>query len=97
MATAELYRVALERSTQPDLPTERNEVLHSIARLSDTERAACERWLQEMNFLRPGEEEDDAVWEKIKRNWIGYLSATSPTPDAVLAPNRKVVQIARGA
>ncbi|KAF5010570.1 hypothetical protein FDECE_3283 [Fusarium decemcellulare] len=90
------YWAALERSTQPDLPTERNEVPHSIARLSDTGRAACERWLQDMNFLRPGEAEDDEMWKRIKRNWIGYLSATSPTPEAVLAPNRKAVQFMTG-
>ncbi|KAL6354246.1 hypothetical protein LRP88_12580 [Fusarium phalaenopsidis] len=92
MTATELYTIALERSTQPDLPTEHNEAPHRMARLSDTDRAACEGWLQEMNFLRPGEAEDDEVWKRIKRNWIGYLSATSPTPDAALAPNRKVVQ-----
>ncbi|KAI8649694.1 hypothetical protein NCS55_01431700 [Fusarium keratoplasticum] len=96
MAAIELYTIALERSTQPDLPTEHNEDLHSMARLSNTDRAACEGWLQEMNFLRPGEREDNEVWEKIKRNWIGYLSATSPVPDAALAPNRKVVQFRSG-
>ncbi|KAM5510103.1 hypothetical protein FOXYSP1_10203, partial [Fusarium oxysporum f. sp. phaseoli] len=37
----------------------------------------------------PGEEEDEEVWAKIKRNWVGYLSATSPTPEVALAPNRK--------
>ncbi|KAM5517599.1 hypothetical protein FOXYSP1_08384 [Fusarium oxysporum f. sp. phaseoli] len=49
-----------------------------------------------MNFLRPGEEEDEEVWAKIKRNWVGYLSATSPTPEVALAPNRKVVQFTGG-
>ncbi|KAL6354028.1 hypothetical protein LRP88_12659 [Fusarium phalaenopsidis] len=44
----------------------------------------------------PREAEDDEVWKRIKRNWIGYLSATSPTPDAALAPNRKVVQFRSG-
>ncbi|RSL39496.1 hypothetical protein CEP54_016312 [Fusarium duplospermum] len=92
MASAQLYAIALERSTQLDLPTEHNEIPHRMARLSDTDRATCEGWLQEMNFLRPGEAEDDEVWERIKRNWIGYLSVTSPTPYAALAPNRKVVQ-----
>lgn len=96
MASAQHYMIALEQSTQPDLPTEHNEVPHRITRLSDTDRAACEGWLQEMNFLRLGEAEDDEVWENIKRNWIGYLSATSPTPDAALAPNRKVVQFRSG-
>ncbi|KAH6973282.1 hypothetical protein EDB80DRAFT_743065 [Ilyonectria destructans] len=96
MAPTELYRIALERSTQPDLPTEHNEILHNMPSLTETDRTACEGWLQEINFLRPGVEEEDEVWEKIKRNWIGYLSATSPLPDATLAPNRKVVQFAAG-
>lgn len=96
MVSAQTYAIALERSTRPDLPTEHNEVPHGITRLSDTDRTACEGWLQEMNFLRPGEEEDEVVWEKIKKNWIGYLSATSPTPDAALAPNRKVVRFRSG-
>ncbi|KAF4987614.1 hypothetical protein FGRMN_10270 [Fusarium graminum] len=39
-----------------------------------------------MNFLRPGEEEDDAVWAKIRGHWIAYLSATSDAPEAALAP-----------
>ncbi|KAM0540354.1 hypothetical protein ACHAO7_011263 [Fusarium culmorum] len=30
------------------------------------------------------------------QNWIGYLSATSPTPEVALAPNRKVVQFTGG-
>lgn len=96
MAPAQLYAIALERSTQPDLPTEHNEVLHGMTRLSDTDRAACEGWIQEMNFLRPGEEDDEEIWGKIKKNWIGYLSATSPMPDAALAPNRKVVWFRSG-
>jgi hypothetical protein len=96
MVSVQTYAIALERSTRPDLPTEHNEVPHGITRLSDTDRTACEGWLQEMNFLRPGEEEDEVVWEKIKKNWIGYLSATSPTPDAALAPNRKVVRFRSG-
>ncbi|KAF9766810.1 hypothetical protein IL306_000720 [Fusarium sp. DS 682] len=96
MASAQLYAIALERSTQPDLPTELNEVPHEMTRLSDTDRVACEEWLQEMNFLRPGEEDDEEVWGKIKQNWIGYLSATSPRPDAALAPNRKVVRFMSG-
>ncbi|EEU34825.1 uncharacterized protein NECHADRAFT_88405 [Fusarium vanettenii 77-13-4] len=96
MIAIELYTIALERSTRLDLPIEHNEVPHCMARLLDTDRAACEGWLQEMNFLRLGEAEDDEVWERIKRNWIGYLSATSPTPDAALAPNRKVVQFRSG-
>ncbi|KAH8662635.1 hypothetical protein BGZ61DRAFT_462910 [Ilyonectria robusta] len=96
MAPTELYRIALERSTQPDLPTEHNEIPHNMPSLTETDRTVCEGWLQEINFLRPGVEEEDEVWEKIKRNWIGYLSATSPLPDATLAPNRKVVQFAAG-
>ncbi|EGU89337.1 hypothetical protein FOXB_00146 [Fusarium oxysporum f. sp. conglutinans Fo5176] len=88
--------MALQRSTQPDLLPENKEVRHSIAPLSETQRAGCKTWLQEMNFLRPGEEEDEEVWAKIKRNWIGYLSATSPTPEVALAPNRKVVQFTGG-
>ncbi|KAI3571253.1 hypothetical protein IWW34DRAFT_675713 [Fusarium oxysporum f. sp. albedinis] len=88
--------MALQRSTQPDLLPQNNEVRHSIAPLSETQRAGCKTWLQEMNFLRPGEEEDEEVWAKIKRNWIGYLSATSPTPEVALAPNRKVVQFTGG-
>ncbi|KAK2666646.1 hypothetical protein RAB80_017763 [Fusarium oxysporum f. sp. vasinfectum] len=75
MAATDLYTMALQRSTQPDLLPQNNE---------------------EMNFLRPGEEEDEEVWAKIKRNWIGYLSATSPTPEVALAPNRKVVQFTGG-
>ncbi|KAG7402737.1 hypothetical protein Forpe1208_v016951 [Fusarium oxysporum f. sp. rapae] len=96
MASAQLYAMALERSAQPDLPTEHNKVPHGIARLLDTDRIACKTWLQEMNFLCPGEGEDKEVWAKIKRNWIGYLSATSPTPEVALAPNRKVVQFTGG-
>lgn len=96
MAATDPYAVALQRSTQPDLLPENKDIRHSIAPLSEIQRAACERWLQEMNFLRPGEEEYDEVWAKIKRNWIGYLSATSPTPEAALAPNRKVVQFCNG-
>lgn len=92
MAGIEPYTIALERSTRPGLSTEHNEAPPGIARLSDAERAACGAWLQEVNFLRPGKEEHDEVWEKIKRNWVGYLSATSPTPEAALAPNRKVIQ-----
>ncbi|KAK2684836.1 hypothetical protein QWA68_016170 [Fusarium oxysporum] len=75
MASTQLYAIALEQSTQPDLPTEHNKVPHEITRLSDTDRAACEGWLREMNFLRP---------------------ATSPTPNAALAPNRKVVRFRSG-
>ncbi|KAG7402659.1 hypothetical protein Forpe1208_v016978 [Fusarium oxysporum f. sp. rapae] len=96
MAATDLYTMALQRSTQPDLLPENKEVRHSIAPLSETQRAGCKTWLQEMNFLRPGEEEDEEVWAKIKRNWIGYLSATSPTPEVALAPNRKVVQFTGG-
>ncbi|KAI7768453.1 hypothetical protein LZL87_014345 [Fusarium oxysporum] len=51
MASAQLYAIALERSTQPDLPTEHNEVPYGITRLSDIDHIACEGWLQEMNFL----------------------------------------------
>ncbi|KAG4273076.1 hypothetical protein FPRO04_14586 [Fusarium proliferatum] len=96
MAATDLYTMALQRSTQPDLLPENKEVRHSIAPLSETQRAGCKTWLQEMNFLRPGEEEDEEAWAKIKRNWIGYLSATSPTPEVALAPNRKVVQFTGG-
>ncbi|RYC79510.1 hypothetical protein BFJ63_vAg17611 [Fusarium oxysporum f. sp. narcissi] len=96
MAATDLYTMALQRSTQPDLLPQNKEVRHSIAPLSETQRAGCKTWLQEMNFLRPGEEEDEEVWAKIKRNWIGYLSATSPTPEVALAPNRKVVQFTGG-
>ncbi|KAM5526470.1 hypothetical protein FOXYSP1_21130 [Fusarium oxysporum f. sp. phaseoli] len=96
MAATDLYTMALQRSTQPDLLPENKEVRHSIAPLSETQRAGCKTWLQEMNFLRPGEEEDEEVWAKIKRNWVGYLSATSPTPEVALAPNRKVVQFTGG-
>ncbi|RTE73079.1 hypothetical protein BHE90_012475 [Fusarium euwallaceae] len=53
MIATELYTIALERSTQPDLPTKHTEVPHRMARPSDIDRAACEGWLQEMNFLRP--------------------------------------------
>ncbi|PCD20083.1 hypothetical protein AU210_016781 [Fusarium oxysporum f. sp. radicis-cucumerinum] len=96
MAATDLYTMALQRSTQPDLLPQNKEVRHSIVPLSETQRAGCKTWLQEMNFLRPGEEEDEEVWAKIKRNWIGYLSATSPTPEVALAPNRKVVQFTGG-
>ncbi|KAF5706285.1 hypothetical protein FMUND_11688 [Fusarium mundagurra] len=88
-STTDRYTMALQRSTQPDLLPENKEVRHSIAPLSETQRAGCKTWLQEMNFLRPGEEEDEEVWAKIKSNWIEYLSATSPTPEVALAPNRK--------
>ncbi|KAH6977803.1 hypothetical protein EDB82DRAFT_546266 [Fusarium venenatum] len=40
--------------------------------------------------------EERSTAYKIKRNWIGYLSATSPTPEVALAPNRKVVQFTGG-
>lgn len=96
MASAQFYAIALERSTQPDLPTEHNEAPQKTTRLSGTDCAACEGWLQEMNFLRPDEEKDEEIWGKIKKNWIGYLSATSPTPDAALAPNRKFVRFRSG-
>jgi hypothetical protein len=95
MADTELYRMALAQSTRPDLPTEHDEMPHTMPSLTQTDRAGCERWLQEINFLYPGTN-DDIIWEKIKKNWIGYLSATSPAPDATLAPNRKVVQFTMG-
>ncbi|CAF3556005.1 unnamed protein product [Fusarium graminearum] len=86
MSIASLYASALQQSTQPGLPTENNDTQQSIARLSDTDCAACKGWLRDMNFLCPGEKEDDTVWAKIKGNWIAYLSATSPRPEAALAP-----------
>ncbi|KAH7112769.1 hypothetical protein B0J13DRAFT_575328, partial [Dactylonectria estremocensis] len=89
MANTKLYKVALERATQPHTPTEHNE-RHDLPALTQTDRPGCERWLREIKFLYPGENDD--VREKIKRNWVGYLSATSLMPDGTLAPNRKVVQ-----
>ncbi|KAH7199105.1 uncharacterized protein B0J16DRAFT_258969 [Fusarium flagelliforme] len=72
---------------QIDHPTQNNDARHSIAPLSDADRTACNGWLQDMNFLRPGEQEDDVVWAKIRGNWIAYLSATSDAPEAALAPH----------
>ncbi|KAM0360992.1 hypothetical protein ACHAO7_012031 [Fusarium culmorum] len=46
-----------------------------------------------MNFLHPGQAEDEEIWAEIKRNWVAYLSATSPMPEAALVPNRKAVQL----
>ena len=93
MAYTQLRREALRRATQPDVATEHNEV-HNQPTSTQTDRAGCARWLQEGDLLRPGE--DNGIWENIKRNWIGYLSATSTAPDATLAPNRKAVRFTSG-
>lgn len=55
------------------------------------ERQAAIDWLREVGFLVPGE--DDETWGRIRRNWLSFLSATSPKPDARLAPNRKAVRV----
>ncbi|PWI64384.1 hypothetical protein PCL_10522 [Purpureocillium lilacinum] len=90
MPDAELYEAALRRATQPDTDTDRKDEKHDVPALNEADRAGCERWLDEVEFLQPGKGED--MWRNIKRNWIGFLSATSEMPDATLAPNRKVVQ-----
>lgn len=94
MANSELYKAALERATQPDTLTERNDEREDVPAVTEADRAGCERWLREIGFLCSGE--DDEAWKKIKRNWVGYLSATSAMPDATLAPNRKVVRFTSG-
>ncbi|KJZ68432.1 hypothetical protein HIM_12176 [Hirsutella minnesotensis 3608] len=90
MPDAELYEAALRRATQPDTDTDRKDEKHDVPALTEADRAGCERWLNKVNFLQPGKDED--IWKNIKRNWIGFLSATSEMPDATLAPNRKVVR-----
>lgn len=95
MASTELYTIVLAQSTRPDLPTQQNEISDAMPLLTRVDRAGCQRWLQELDFLHPGTN-DDIIWEKIKKNWIGFLSATSPTPDATLAPDRKVVRLGTG-
>lgn len=94
MANAELYRAALQRATQPGTPTDQRDERHDVPAMTKADRAGCERWFRKVGFLRPGE--DDEIWKKIQRNWIAFLSATSPMPDITLAPNRKVVRFPSG-
>ena len=89
MAHGELYKAALERATQPDTRTDRNE-RQDIPAVGEGDRKACETWLRNLGFLCPGK--DDATWETIKANWVEFLAATSSIPDASLAPNRKVAR-----
>lgn len=93
-ALSELYEAAIQRSTKPNTLTDRPDERDDVAAATAADRASCERWLHTAKFLVPGQ--DDQVWAAIKRNWIGFLSATSTVPDATLAPNRKVVQFFTG-
>ncbi|KAL2888514.1 hypothetical protein HOO65_030015 [Ceratocystis lukuohia] len=81
------YLAAIERRSQP------NEI-DRVPAITEADRAGCEAWLKDMNFLVPGN--DDKTWEIIQRNWVSFLSATSTTPDATLAPDRKAVRFHSG-
>jgi len=86
--------VALQAATLPFTPTDRPDERHDVPAIHRDRIAGCKDWLNQMKFLRPATK-DDIVWEKIKRNWIGFLAATGRIPYkevAALAPNRKIVQ-----
>ncbi|KAJ0158934.1 hypothetical protein CTA2_10605 [Colletotrichum tanaceti] len=38
------------------------------------ERPICEAWLRSIGFIGPGQDGDK--WEAIKKNWVGFLTAT---------------------
>jgi len=82
---------ALQSLTGPNTETEWSDEKYDIPPLRDADRSGCEAWLSSVNFLCPST--DDIVWEKIKKNWVGFLAATSLKPNTILAPNRKVVRI----
>lgn len=63
---------------------------YDVSPIHDAERQVCVNWLQGIEFLVPGE--DDERWDRIRKNWVSFLAATSAKPDARLAPNRKVVR-----
>lgn len=92
---ADLRRAAaLQAATLPGTPTDRPDERHDVPAVRRDRIAGCKDWLNQMKFLRPATK-DDMVWEKIKRNWIGFLAATGRIPYkkvAALAPNRKIVQ-----
>lgn len=94
MENTDLYKLALERLTQSDTRTEWNDEKQDVPAVGEGERDGCKKWLRTIGFLRPGQ--DDEVWDTIKRNWIGFLAATSVIPDETLAPNRKVVRFTSG-
>lgn len=56
--------------------------------IKDAQRPACEAWLQEIDFLAPGGQ-DEAVWKEIKRYWAAFITATR-RPGGV--HNRRAVQ-----
>lgn len=60
MANAELYTVAIQRSTMAGTPTDRPDERDDIPAMAEADRAGCERWLNTINFwfqegmLKPG-------------------------------------------
>lgn len=94
MTQAERYSEALRRATRSDTLTEWVDERHDIPAIRDDDRAVCERWLWDIKFLyrgHKGEESQNETWEKIKANWISFLSATSLMPDEALTNREKDV------
>ncbi|KAJ3543727.1 hypothetical protein NM208_g3422 [Fusarium decemcellulare] len=91
MENSKLYRLALERVTQPDVKRDAGlaDDIYDVPPVAGEDRAGCERWFEQICFLSPGR--DNETWENIKRNWIAYISATSDHPDSTLAPDGKTV------
>ena len=81
----------LQSLTGPGTKTEWSDEKYDVPPLRDADRSGCEAWLSSIDFLWPST--DDIVWDKIQKNWISFLTATSLKPNTILAPNRKVVRI----
>ena len=63
---------------------------HDIPALVEAQSRAGRQWLQNAHFLDAPEHA--ATWDKIRKNWVSFLSATSDRPDPTLAPDRKAVR-----
>ncbi|OBR02166.1 hypothetical protein CH63R_14467 [Colletotrichum higginsianum IMI 349063] len=71
-------------------------VRHDVPAIRFEERPLCDGWLRSVGFLVPGRDGDE--WDAIKKNWLGFLTATRPpergTGQTAERRGRRAIQVA---